>query len=193
MSSASEAMERAGGTGRGAISGLPAAASLDGSTLVKVAAILPYTPPTIMATYYFDKGRLVLERAHANDAFNDKGEQYEMLTTSFYEGDKPIWADDPDFDPAKAERRDTKKVAEDLNQRFDLDYTWNGDCIDFTRPGLTGQLHILKDEVRLDCKLGFLLGTIKPAIEREVHKEFDKRFGRHAEHKEAKGPKGHKA
>jgi hypothetical protein len=58
----------------------------DGSTLVKVAAILPYTPPTIMATYYFDKGRLVLERAHANDAFNDKGEQYEMLTTSFYEG-----------------------------------------------------------------------------------------------------------
>jgi len=53
----------------------------------------------------------------------------------------------------------------DLNKRFDLDYTWNGDCIDFTRPGLTGQLHILKDEVRLDCKLGFLLGTNKSAFQ----------------------------
>ena len=34
-----------------------------------------------------------------------------------------------------------------------------------------------KEEVRLDCKLGFLLTAIKPAIEQEVHKEFDKRFG----------------
>ncbi|MBK6520551.1 MAG: hypothetical protein IPG04_42120 [Polyangiaceae bacterium] len=96
--------------------GIPLMGFYDGSTLVKVAAILPYTPPTIMATYYFDKGRLVLERAHANDAFNDKGEQYEMLTTSFYDGDKPIWADTPEFDPAKAEPRDTKKVAEDLDK-----------------------------------------------------------------------------
>ena len=91
----------------------------------------------------------------------------------------------------KKAKEAAQKVAEDLNQRFDLDYTWNGDCIDFTRPGLTGQLHILKDEVRLDCKLGFLLGTIKPAIEREVNKEFDKRFGKHAEHKDHKDHKGH--
>jgi putative polyhydroxyalkanoate system protein len=76
----------------------------------------------------------------------------------------------------KKAREAAQKVAEDLNARFDLDYTWNGDCIDFSRPGLSGQLHIFKDEVRLDCKLGFLLGAIKPAIEREVHKEFDKRF-----------------
>jgi putative polyhydroxyalkanoate system protein len=95
----------------------------------------------------------------------------------------------------KKAKEAAQKVAEDLNKRFDLDYTWNGDCIDFTRPGLTGQLHILKDEVRLDCKLGFLLGAIKGAIEREVHKEFDHRFGKHAEHKETKEHKeatGHK-
>jgi putative polyhydroxyalkanoate system protein len=92
----------------------------------------------------------------------------------------------------KKAKEAAQKVAEDLNKRFDLDYTWNGDCIDFTRPGLTGQLHILKDEVRLDCKLGFLLGTIKSAIEREVHKEFDHRFGKHAEHKEHKETKEHK-
>jgi putative polyhydroxyalkanoate system protein len=92
----------------------------------------------------------------------------------------------------KKAKEAAQKVAEDLNKRFDLDYTWNGDCIDFTRPGLTGQLHILKDEVRLDCKLGFLLGTIKSAIEREVHKEFDNRFGKHVEHKEHKDHGEHK-
>lgn len=79
----------------------------------------------------------------------------------------------------KKAREAAQKVAEDLNARFDLEYAWDGDCIDFSRPGLSGQLQVLKDEVRLDCKLGFLLGTIKPAIEREVHKEFDKRFGAH--------------
>jgi putative polyhydroxyalkanoate system protein len=91
----------------------------------------------------------------------------------------------------KRAKEAAQKVAEDLNARFALDYTWNGDCIDFRRPGLTGQLHILKDEVRLDCKLGFLLGAIKPAIEREVHKEFDHRFGKHAEHKDHKAHKVH--
>jgi putative polyhydroxyalkanoate system protein len=79
----------------------------------------------------------------------------------------------------KKAKEAAQKVAEDLNERFDLDYTWNGDCIDFRHAGLTGQLHVLKDEVRLDCQLSFLLGAIKPAIEHEVHKEFDKRFGKH--------------
>lgn len=71
-----------------------------------------------------------------------------------------------------------RKVADDLNKRFDIEYAWNGDVIEFERPGLTGELHILKDEVRLDCKLGFLLALLKPTIEREVHKEFDKHFGK---------------
>ena len=91
----------------------------------------------------------------------------------------------------KKAKEAAQKVAEDLNERFGLAYTWHGDCIDFTRPGLTGQLHVLKDEVRLDCKLGFLLGAIKPAIEREVHKEFDHRFGKYAEHKDHKEHKVH--
>lgn len=78
----------------------------------------------------------------------------------------------------KKAKEAAQKVAEDLHKRFDLEFAWNGDCIDFTRPGLTGQLHVLKSEVRLDCKLGFLLSAIKPAIEREVHGEFDKRFGK---------------
>ena len=70
-----------------------------------------------------------------------------------------------------------EQVAQDLRARFDLAYTWEGDRIQFQRPGLTGALAVGKNEVRLDAELGFLLSALKPAIEREVHKEFDKRFG----------------
>jgi putative polyhydroxyalkanoate system protein len=77
----------------------------------------------------------------------------------------------------KKAKEAAQKVAEDLHKRFSLAYEWHGDCVTFTRPGLSGELVVHHDEVRLDCKLGFLLTAIKPAIEQEVHKEFDKRFG----------------
>jgi putative polyhydroxyalkanoate system protein len=77
----------------------------------------------------------------------------------------------------KKAKEAAQKVAEDLQKRFSLDYEWNGDCVTFKRAGLSGELVVHKTEVRLDCKLGFLLTAIKPAIEKEVHKEFDKRFG----------------
>jgi putative polyhydroxyalkanoate system protein len=71
-----------------------------------------------------------------------------------------------------------EKVALDLNKRFELEYEWKGDHIEFNRPGLTGALHVGKDAVRLDCQLGFMLSLLKPTIEAEVHKQFDKYFGK---------------
>jgi putative polyhydroxyalkanoate system protein len=53
-----------------------------------------------------------------------------------------------------------------------------GGSIEFQRPGLVGTLHVRKDDVRLDCELGMMLSLIKPAIETEVHKQFDKYFGK---------------
>jgi putative polyhydroxyalkanoate system protein len=71
-----------------------------------------------------------------------------------------------------------EKVAADLRERFDLEYAWKGDHIVFNRPGLTGALHVDKKAVRLDCQLGFMLSLLKPNIEAEVHKQFDKYFGK---------------
>jgi putative polyhydroxyalkanoate system protein len=71
-----------------------------------------------------------------------------------------------------------EKVAADLNKRFELEYAWKGDCIEFTRPGLSGGLRVTRDAVRLDCELGFMLSLLKPTIEAEVHKQFDKYFGK---------------
>ena len=71
-----------------------------------------------------------------------------------------------------------EKIAVDLNKRFDLDYAWKGDDIEFKRSGLTGALHVGKDTVKLNCELGFMLSLLKPTIEAEVHKQFDKYFGK---------------
>jgi len=71
-----------------------------------------------------------------------------------------------------------EKVADDLNARFDLEYVWKGEHIEFRRPGLAGKLHVGKDSVRLNCELGFMLSLLKPTIEVEVHKQFDKYFGK---------------
>jgi putative polyhydroxyalkanoate system protein len=78
----------------------------------------------------------------------------------------------------KKARAAAQKIAEDLNERFDLEYKWSGDVVAFERPGLTGKLRVGKDEVRLDCELGFLLSMLKPTIEQVVHRDFDKHFGK---------------
>jgi putative polyhydroxyalkanoate system protein len=75
-------------------------------------------------------------------------------------------------------REAAERVARDLNKRFGLTYGWDGDCVDFKRTGLTGRLHVLKDQVRLDCELGFVMSIFKPALEGAVHEEFDKYFGK---------------
>ena len=78
----------------------------------------------------------------------------------------------------KKAKEAAEKVAIDLKRRFELDYRWKGDAIEFERAGLEGMLRVGKDNVRLDCELGFMLSLLKPTIESAVHKEFDKYFGK---------------
>jgi len=78
--------------------------------------------------------------------------------------------------PHKKARDAAERIARDLKQRFELDYGWDGDDVTFERPGVTGRMHVGKDRVTLDVKLGFLLTPIKPAIEREIHAQLYKLF-----------------
>jgi putative polyhydroxyalkanoate system protein len=76
----------------------------------------------------------------------------------------------------KAAKAAAQKVADDLKERFDLKYAWRGDSIAFSRPGLTGEMHVGRSEVRLDCELGLMLSLLKPTLESAINREFDKRF-----------------
>lgn len=70
-----------------------------------------------------------------------------------------------------------EKIAQDLNQRFDLDYEWEGDHVNFARPGVTGRMLVGKDKIKLDVQLGFLLAMLKPVIEKEITAQLDKLIG----------------
>jgi putative polyhydroxyalkanoate system protein len=71
-----------------------------------------------------------------------------------------------------------EKIAKDLNKRFDLDYAWEGDHVEFERPGLSGRMHVGEDEIRLDVRLGLLLSMMKPVLEKEIHAQLDKLIGK---------------
>jgi len=66
-----------------------------------------------------------------------------------------------------------EKIAKDLRKRFELDYAWVGDHVEFERSGVSGRMLVGKDRIALDVKLGFLLTPLKGAIEREIHLQLD--------------------
>ena len=70
-----------------------------------------------------------------------------------------------------------EKIAKDLKKRFELDYEWNGDHIEFARTGVNGSLRVGKDRIALEASLGWLLTPLKPAIEREITAQLDKLLG----------------
>jgi putative polyhydroxyalkanoate system protein len=71
-----------------------------------------------------------------------------------------------------------EKIAKDLEKRFELDYAWSGDHVDFERPGVSGRMLVGKDKIALDVNLGWLLTPLKPAIEREITAQLDKLLGK---------------
>jgi putative polyhydroxyalkanoate system protein len=79
--------------------------------------------------------------------------------------------------PHRKAKEVADKIAKDLQKRFELAYTWDGDDVEFRRPGVTGKMHVAKDKLLLDVTLGFLLTPLKPIIENEIHAQLDKLLG----------------
>lgn len=74
----------------------------------------------------------------------------------------------------KKARDVAEKIAKDLKKRFELEYEWDGEEVEFERPGVTGRLLVAKDRFDLDVHLGWLLTAFKPAFEKEINLQFDK-------------------
>ncbi len=66
-----------------------------------------------------------------------------------------------------------ERIARDLDQRYGLDYAWDGDRLDFERPGLSGRMRVAKDSIALDVRLGLLLTPLKATFEREIGSKLD--------------------
>lgn len=69
------------------------------------------------------------------------------------------------------------ETAAAMAKKFDIESSWSGNTLKFSRPGVDGRIRITEDEVHVTAELGFLLGMMKPAIEREIERHLDEHFG----------------
>lgn len=62
-----------------------------------------------------------------------------------------------------------ERVARDFEKHFNLAWHWDGDDVQFSRPGVSGFMHVGETSIVLEVRLGLLLSPLKPAIERQMN------------------------
>lgn len=77
--------------------------------------------------------------------------------------------------PAQA-RKAIEGVAKKLAERFDMEYGWDGDTLNFSRAGVDGKIALLADKLRVTASLGFLLSAMKGPIEAEIRRVLSEKF-----------------
>ncbi len=74
----------------------------------------------------------------------------------------------------KEAKEAVKKTAQAIGKKFDITSKWNGNTLNFERPGASGEIHVTASEVHVTAELGFMLGMLKPMIEQEIERHLDK-------------------
>ncbi|HRD64891.1 MAG TPA: polyhydroxyalkanoic acid system family protein [Candidatus Competibacter sp.] len=77
------------------------------------------------------------------------------------------------FDQA---RRAAEILAEQLANRYEIGYHWQGDSLHFERSGVGGRIDLEPGMVRINARLGFLLAPLKRRLEQEIHRQLDETF-----------------
>ena len=67
-------------------------------------------------------------------------------------------------------------LAQDLAERFGVDYYWEGDHLHFERMGVSGDIEVSDQTIRVSAKLNFLLSYLEPAVIEEVNRYLDEHF-----------------
>jgi putative polyhydroxyalkanoate system protein len=67
-----------------------------------------------------------------------------------------------------------KKTAAAIGKKFGIESEWKGNTLSFARAGASGEIKVTAREVHVTAQLGFLLGTLKPLIEREIEDHLDR-------------------
>jgi len=73
-------------------------------------------------------------------------------------------------------REAVDEVAVKLAERFGIEYGWDGDVLNFSRPGVDGHIELEKDALNVRAKLGFFAAMFKDPIETEIRRVLEDRF-----------------
>jgi len=68
-------------------------------------------------------------------------------------------------------------LSRDLAEKFAIEYGWDGDVINFERPGVHGQIAVTGEEIHVQARLGLMLALLKGPIEMEVTRYLREHFG----------------
>ena len=80
-----------------------------------------------------------------------------------------------DLSKAKA-RKAIEEVAKKLAERFEMDWDWEGDILNFSRSGVDGHIALEPKALHVYAKLGFLTAMFKDPIENEIKRVLQERF-----------------
>ena len=77
----------------------------------------------------------------------------------------------------KQARKALEDVAKKLSERFDMQYDWDGDTLNFMRSGVDGKIKLAPKKLHVTAQLGFLLSALKGPIESEIKRVLGEKFG----------------
>lgn len=66
-----------------------------------------------------------------------------------------------------------QKLADELAEKLEADYEWEGDELSFKRSGASGKVNIGKKDLEVNIKLSILLTPLKGKIEKTVNDYLD--------------------
>ncbi len=76
----------------------------------------------------------------------------------------------------KQARKAVEDVAKKLAERFDMEYAWDGDTLNFVRSGVDGHIELMPQALRVTADLGFFLSALKGPIESEIRRVLAEKF-----------------
>ena len=69
------------------------------------------------------------------------------------------------------------KVAARMQEKFGMAAQWQGDTLQFSRPGVSGTIAVDSDAIQVKADLGMMLTPLKGMIEQEIRRKLDEHFG----------------
>lgn len=68
-------------------------------------------------------------------------------------------------------------IGADLVRRYGVQTRWQGDTLVVQRAGIEGRIEVGEENVRMQARLGMVVGMLKDTIEQEIQKQFERHFG----------------
>jgi putative polyhydroxyalkanoate system protein len=78
--------------------------------------------------------------------------------------------------PLKDAKKSVERVAKHIADKFDVEYEWSGNTLEFNRSGVDGSIAVSTKHVHVSVNLSFMLMMIKGSVEKEIHRYLEDEF-----------------